>query len=338
MGLSELINAIHIENDITNGTSLYKLSPLGVSLESLTYTPPTTSTTTKQESYLSSSNNPLYNIYQYALYRSSNGSGGGSSRNTIHQTKSQMAFLSSPISNYAHTIITDEYKKTSGYDSTLTSETIKVMSVWMSVVQSLYNAVTLCDGGIMPDIDNVEYVNPIDVGAALYIGNLQSTDSSSIESSNSLYAWVTKASNNFEMSDVLPTNVQNVLQEGNISLSEKILNGLVELQTLLPTCWQSTTTDDNDENDVAQQMRMKVDDLTKLLKIPLVQNLIYYSASVATGVSNEAPTARDTVDWVIVSLFLCFCDVLMYPIYPHSHFSPHVQSIHSSMDWQQHHK
>jgi len=304
VGLSELINAIHIENDITNGTSLYKLSPLGVSLESLTYTPPTTSTsTTKQQSYLSSSNNPLYNIYQYAYYRSSNGSGGGSSRNTIHQTKSQMTFLSSPISNYAHTIITDEYKKTSGYDSTLTSETIKVMSVWMSVVQSLYNAVTLCDEGIKPDIDDGSYVNPIDVGAALYVGNLQSTDGSSIESSNSLYAWVTKASNNFEMSsDVLPANVQNVLQEGNISLSERILNGLVELQTLLPTCWQSTTAKDNDDdNDVAQQMRIKVDDITKLLKIPLVQNLIYYSASVATGGDNEAPTARDTIDWVIVS-------------------------------------
>jgi len=287
VGLSELINAIHIENDITNGTSLYKLSPLGVSLESLTYTPPTTSTsTTKQQSYLSSSNNPLYNIYQYAYYRSSNGSGGGSSRNTIHQPKSQMTFLQEPISNYAHTIITDEYKKTSGYDSTLTSETIKVMSVWMSVVQSLYNAVTLCDGGIEPDINDGSYVNPIDVGAALYIGNLQSTDGSSIESSNSLYAWVDKASMNYEVSS-------------DFTLSEKILNGLLELQTLLPTCWSTTT----DDNDVAQQMRMKVDDLTKLLKIPLVQNLIYYSASIATGVSNEAPTARDTVDWVIVSSF-----------------------------------
>jgi len=213
-----------------------------------------------------------------------------------------MTFLSSPISNYAHTIITDEYKKTSGYDSTLTSETIKIMSVWMSVVQSLYNTVTLCDGGIKPDINDGSYVNPIDVGAALYIGNLQSTDGSSIESSNSLYAWVTKASMNFEMSEVLPTNVQNVMQEGSISLSEKILNGFVELQTLLPKCW--TETDDNDDNDVAQQMRMKVDDLTKLLKIPLVQNLIYYSAVVATGASSDmAPTAKDTIDWVIVSLF-----------------------------------
>ena len=212
-----------------------------------------------------------------------------------------MIFLNEPISNYAHTIITDEYKKTSGYDSTLTSETIKVMSVWMSVVQSLYNAVELCDDGTIPDIDDSSYVNPIDVASALYIGNLQSIDSSSIESSNSLYAWVDKASNNFETSSsvVLPTNVQNVLQEGSISLSEKILNGLVELQTLLPTCWTET----DDDNDVAQQMRIKVDDITKLLKIPLVQNLIYYAASVATGASNEAPTARDTIDWVIVSLF-----------------------------------
>ena len=175
----------------------------------------------------------------------------------------------------------------------------------MSVVQSLYNAVSLCDGGVIPDIDDGSYVNPIDVASALYIGNLQSIDQNSIENSNSLYAWVTKASMNFEMSEVLPTNVQNVLQEGSITLSERILNGLVELQTLLPTCWQSTTTtDDNNDNDVAQQMRMKVDDLTKLLKIPLVQNLIHYSASVATGANDVAPTARDTIDWVIVSLVL----------------------------------
>ena len=215
-----------------------------------------------------------------------------------------MIFLNEPISNYAHTIITDEYKKTSGYDSTLTSETIKVMSVWMSVVQSLYNVVDLCDEGTIPDINDSSYVNPIDVASALYIGNLQDTDSSS-KNSNSLYAWVDKASNNFETSSsvVLPTNVQNVLQEGSISPSERILNGLVELQTLLPTCW--TETDDDDDNDVAQQMRIKVDDITKLLKIPLVQNLIYYAANVATGASNEAPTARDTIDWVIVSCLFC---------------------------------
>lgn len=307
VGLSELINAIHIENDITNGTSLYKLSPLGISLESLTYTPPPSSTsTTKQQSYLSSTNNPLYNIYMYALYRSTNGSGGSlpdSSRNTIHLPKSQMTFLNQPVSNYAHTIITDEYKKTSGYDSTLTSETIMVMSVWMSIVQSLYNAVSLCDSGIEPDINDSTFVNPIDVASALYIGNLQTIDEESIESSNSLYAWVTKASNNYEVSssssEVLPANVQNVINEGSIPISEQILNGLLELQTLLPTCWQST--EDDNEN-VAQQMRMKVDDIIKLLKIPLVQNLIYYSASVATG--EVAPTARDTIDWVIVSLYL----------------------------------
>ena len=211
----------------------------------------------------------------------------------------------------------------------------------MSVVQSLYNAVSLCDGGVIPDIDDGSYVNPIDVASALYIGNLQSIDQNSIENSNSLYAWVTKASMNFEMSDVLPTNVQNVLQEGSTSLSERILNGLVELQTLLPKCWESTTADDNDDNDVAQQMRMKVDDLTKLLKIPLVQNLIYYSASVATGNGEEAPTARDTIDWVIVSLvfFVCFsvfnvcpCIVLTYSL-PQS-----SKTTHSSTDLQQHHK
>ena len=42
MELSELIEAISKENDITNGTNLYKLTPPNgkYSLESLTYSPP----------------------------------------------------------------------------------------------------------------------------------------------------------------------------------------------------------------------------------------------------------------------------------------------------------
>ena len=96
MELSELIEAISKENDITNGTNLYKLTPPNgkYSLESLTYSPATTTITgdssspssknDNENTFLKSSNNPLYNIYMYAMWRSTNGSGARSSTNNIH--------------------------------------------------------------------------------------------------------------------------------------------------------------------------------------------------------------------------------------------------------------
>ena len=280
VGLSEIVQAISLENDITNGTNLYQLSPLGISLESLTYE---SASTSNSKPFVDSTNNPMYGIYMYAFWRSPNGSGGGPNRNTIHETRSEMKFLNDDVGYYAHTIIMDEFGKTSGYDPTLTAETIRVTNIWMACIQSLYNSVTLCDSGEQPDVDDTNYVSPIDQAAAFWFGNLETDVPTDVdlENSGTMYAWAEKARKNF-----------NVL--GSVSNPNRmILDGIVQLQTLLTSCWNN-----DEDNDTAKQMRMLVDDLTRYMTIPLVQNLIYHSASVATGADVGE---WDAVDWVIVS-------------------------------------
>jgi len=52
--------------------------------------------------------------------------------------------------------------------------TIRVTDVWMAVVQSLYDAVALCDEGIDPTVaeESGGSINPVDVAAAFWFGDL----------------------------------------------------------------------------------------------------------------------------------------------------------------------
>ena len=261
MELSELIEAISKENDITNGTNLYKLTPPNgkYSLESLTYSPATTtiagdsSSSSKNDNdntFLKSSNNPLYNIYMYAMWRSTNGSGARSSTTTTtvnnHEMKSQMKFLDEPISHYIHTIIMDEYTKHTGYDPSLTAETIQVTNIWMSVVQSLYNTVTLCESGTAPNHDDGttsfdEYSNSIDIAAALWFGNLQSDNDTDMikRSGGTMFAWAEEARSRYVSTD----NASGSGSDGEtlINVNDKIVQGLNDIQSMLSTCYTDGT-------------------------------------------------------------------------------------------------
>ena len=347
MELSELIEAISKENDITNGTNLYKLTPPNgkYSLESLTYSPPqvlsvadtiagdssSSSKNDNDNTFLKSSNNPLYNIYMYAMWRSTNGSGARSSTTTTvnnnnnnnnihHEMKSQMKFLDEPISHYIHTIIMDEYTKTSGYDPSLTAETIKVTNIWMSVVQSLYNTVTLCESGtaVAPNHDDDgtttfdEYSNSIDIAAALWFGNLQSDNDTDMmkRSGGTMFAWAEEARSRYVSTGDASASDGDTL----INVNDKIVQGLNDIQSMLSTCYTDGTNNvvdgSNNGNSIvssssssSKQMRQKVDELVRYMTVPLVQNLIYYSSVVATGsVPPSSASNADIIDWVIVSL------------------------------------
>merc|ERR1719253_1932148 len=82
-----------------------------------------------------------------------------------------MTFLGEPVTAYGHTIVSDEFGKTSGYDPALTAETIRAVNVWMATVQSLYDAVALCDGGDDPEFEEGTIVSPVDMAAAFWFGN-----------------------------------------------------------------------------------------------------------------------------------------------------------------------
>ena len=292
VALTELVEAIAIEDNISNGTSLYQLNVENlISLESIS------TTTSISSNYLNSNTNPLYGLYMYAYWRSPNGSG---SNRASTQNREDMQFLSKSVDNYGHTIIMDEFGKTSGYDPTLTAEVIRVMNMWMATIQSLYDAVQLCDGEEDPGVDDVSYISPIDKAAAFWFGSLKGADETSMQGNGSLYAWAHRAKSNFVFTDVVfDVNSEMVLE-------------LNQLQTLLPTCWADPaeiTVDPitGEEVDVALQMRRIVDDISRYMTVPLVQNLIHHAASIANSdEANAAPTVQsDKIDWVIVSLLYC---------------------------------
>mmetsp|Transcript_27022 Transcript_27022/g.57901 ORF Transcript_27022/g.57901 Transcript_27022/m.57901 type:complete len:145 (-) Transcript_27022:726-1160(-) len=94
----------------------------------------TSTTTGTIAPYLNMRTNPFYSIfrYMYALWRSANGSGKYGSDNTslpsstsstLPSARSTMTFLKKPVDNYEHTIISDEFSKSSGYDDGSTAET-----------------------------------------------------------------------------------------------------------------------------------------------------------------------------------------------------------------------
>jgi len=214
-----------------------------------------------------------------------------------------MTFLKKPVDNYGHTIISDEFSKSSGYDAELTAETIRATDVWMAVVQSLYDAVALCDEGKDPTAVSGGYSNPVDVAAAFWFGDLaDGTSGTAMESSGTMYAWAKRARDNFALALVGESS-------SGFDANAKILEGLNDLQSMLPLCWPSDGSaaagdeEPNDkEGDVVLEVRMMVDDVVRYMTVPLVQNLIHYSARVAEIMEEkgESDVTADEIDYVIL--------------------------------------
>ena len=277
--LTDLIDAIQNETSQEKGNTFYiEVLREKISLESLL---------NKVESnnvqiYLNPETNPLYNVYMYALYRSPNGSGY-----ERENTRDMMKFLNEDVDNYGHTIIQDELKKQSGYDRSLTTETIRVTSVWMSAIQSLYDAVKVCEqGGGLEVLEAPEFVNPVDAAAAFWFGSL---DDENDTTGGSLYAWASRARDNFVFQSDLT----------GFDANKDIITDMNTMQATLNDCMDASKTPDEETRNVfAKDMRELADGMGRKMTVPMVQNFIHYGTLKATSASEDIIDE----DYMIVSL------------------------------------
>lgn len=220
---------------------------------------------------LASKINPLFIIYTYGLWISP----AGDSDPDGYSSKS---FDDRTVSNYGDAVVTDSFSKESGYIPDLTAETVRIVNMLMAMVTEMYRAGTSCLNS-----DSIGS-NPIDFAAALWFGSAQDPSSSN---GGSLYAWTQRAGANFSGQIVL--------------ISDIISTKLSELQQSYTECVTLV-----DEEKVAKgvQMRHEVDDVTRMLFVPLVQNFIHHLAS---EVRVTAPTLVNILyAWFAYCGFSCF--------------------------------
>jgi hypothetical protein len=286
------VRAISTE-DAVNGTFLYQKDEFtadggrSYSLEGIFNNPSSDDADLYQYSrrYVDASNNPVYGTYMHSLWMSPHGSG----RDAI-EPRDQYQFLGASIDNYGATIIENMLEKPSGYNARLTSESIRVIGVWMAFVQSLYDAVSSCaldvnaDGGVTlttTDIDDPGYVSPVDVAAAFWYGSRQTWYED--DDDGSMYGWAKIAKSNFDGT--------------TFDANDSIGRGLNRLQPLLPQCLVNRNTGMNEEvENAARAMRAIVDDIVRYATVPMVQNLIHHSARIALGVVDTAVSMNATTD------------------------------------------
>lgn len=263
--LTEVIGAIERNtNGLAQAESFYKLETHGLSLATISNSNEDNFSYSDPSHFLNQKVNPLYAIYMYGLWRGVHGNGNAG--NDV--PRESMKFLSKPVDFYPHTIIQAEFEKSSGYDAEVTAQTIRVTNMWMATVQSLYNGVQMCVER-PDDYDEPNFVNPIDMAAAFWIGN---QEEESAVGGGSLYAWAKDIGSKFTGQDA---NVQ-------------ILQGLKSLQTTLQKC---LTVPGNSESEAAD-MRAVADNITRWMTVPLVQSLLWHSTSL--GDANKR-------DFVVVS-------------------------------------
>jgi hypothetical protein len=195
---------------------------------------------------LASKINPLFVIYTYGLWISS----AGDSDPDGYSSKS---FDDRSVSNYGDAVVTDSFSKESGYIPELTAETVRVLNVLMAMVTEMYRAGDSCLNG------SPISTNPVDFAAALWFGTAQDPSSSD---GGSLYAWAQRAGANFSGETLLVPDV--------------IATKLSELQQSFTDC---VTLMEEERAAQGVEMRHLVDDITRMLSVPLVQNFIHHLAS-----------------------------------------------------------
>ncbi len=190
--------------------------------------------------------NPLFVIYTNGLWISS----AGDSDPDGYSSKS---FDDRSVSNYGDAVVTDSFSKESGYIPELTAETVRVFNMFMAMVTEMYRAGNSCLNG------SPISTNPVDFAAALWFGTAQDPSSSD---GGSLYTWAQRAGSNFSGQTLLIPDV--------------ITAKLSELQQSFTDC---ITIAEEEKAAKGVQMRHQVDDITRMLSVPLVQNFIHHLAS-----------------------------------------------------------
>lgn len=195
---------------------------------------------------LASKINPLFVIYTYGLWISP----AGDSDPDGYSTKS---FDNMSVSNYGDAVVTDSFDKESGYIPDLTAETIRILNMFMAMVTEMYRAGESCSNG------NTLDSNPVDFAAAFWFGTAQDPASSD---GGSLYAWAQRAGANFSGQTLMIPDV--------------ITAKLSELQQSYAGC---ASLAEAERAAKGVEMRHQVDDIVRMLSVPLVQNFIHHLAS-----------------------------------------------------------
>ena len=332
MGLSELVRAISVENDITNGTALYQTQALGkLSLEGIVYPGSDTASLVLQDNdfgtgVLNPKTNVLYNLYMHAYYYSVHGNAGESSDGGSPLDRPYYNFLDDKVDYYAHSIITAEFNKLTGYDPLLNAETIRILCLWNAAIQSLYDAVELCADAsvgdsnettptlVVVDVDDPSYVSPVDKAMAFWSGDhipRGDTNGDGIPDVDDTDDFTL-----YSLTERIRTYFANPI-EGEVlfDANNEIVAGLTNMQALLGECLTSPS------SVTALDMRVKAEDISRYMTVPLVQSLIHYAAgevvvdgttttettvAAAAATTSAAPSTDDKIDWAIVSWFVVF--------------------------------
>ncbi len=275
--LTELIEAIELDTNGLNEAQLfYKTESHGLSLEKISNNADGDDFSYSSPShFLDQSVNPLYAIYMFGLWRGIHGN--GKAGNNV--PRESMKFLSQPVDYYGHTIIQAEFEKASGYDAEVTAQTIRVTNMWMATVQSLYNGVQMCVLRSQ-DYDEPNFVNPIDMAAAFWIGT---QEEETALGGGSLYAWAKDVGSKFTGQDV----------------NAQIVQGLNSLQITIQKCFDEP----EDGANLAADMRAVADNITRLMTVPLVQSLLWHSTNVGDANNRDyvVVSSSDLTSFIIFS-------------------------------------
>ena len=236
--------------------------------------------------YFSSSSrkhNPLYSHYMYSLWKSADGG------NAVGNPQDK-EFDDEPVEFFGNSIVEDEYNKPSGYDPELTSETMRVVIMWMATVQSIYESVQFCSETTATS--SPDRVNPIDKAAALWVGNAPFIMTTF---GGSLLAWTNRMHDQFGAP--------------SFNANNQILDNLSQLQSDLDLCLQASTSAGTKEQIIGRMWSVSKD-TTTAMTVPLVQNLLYSLAIEANKDTIPGPHGEDTL--VLYSLMtlppLWVCD------------------------------
>jgi hypothetical protein len=180
-------------------------------------------------------NEPLFNIYKYAL-QDENGQ-----------------YLGKDVRQYADTIVNQAFETVSQNDKTLAADAMLVFNIWMYLAHELYQTLDNCRNRVIADTDGI---HSIDEAVAYWIGDGQITGSG--ENGHLFYALAERMGDKFQM-DVngqARTNV-NILR----------LFNQAKLELSFPNAC-------SDNPDTYPRLRQVVYRILSLMAIPLVQSLI----------------------------------------------------------------
>lgn len=247
VALTDLVELISNAGDKSNGLDHYTQMNDGVSLQCLS---------TGSKWLHITQENPVYVIYMYGLWISDDGDNSGDGY-------SSKTFDDGEILNYGDTIIMDEFDKSSGFDSKLSAETIRVMNMWMAMTTEMYRAADSCRDGYVSKAP--QGFNPVDFAAAFWYGSAQNPD---LTDNSSLYAWAKRAEKEFV--------------EQSMGANDVITTKLNDLQKSFQGC-KLLSKDEQEKKGV--EMKHMVDDITRWMVVPIVQNFIHHLASKVSALS-----------------------------------------------------